>query len=231
MDTILHGLLNSLGLIVSFNPELYTIIARSLFVSGCAVTIAAFIGGGVGTVLALSSFRGRRIVINCLNTMMGLPPVVVGLVLYLLLSRSGPFGFWELLFTPTAMIIAQTILAVPIVAALTVSAVGGVPARVRETALGIGASRSQAVWVIIKDARFAIMAAVIAGFGRVMAEVGAVMMVGGNLKGYTRVMTTAIAFNTSRGDFELAIALGIILILLSFLLNFALQALQGRVNQ
>jgi tungstate transport system permease protein len=230
MESIVQGLLNGLFLIGTFNPELYRIILRSLQVSGSAMLIATAIGGSIGTLVALQHFSGRRIIINILNTFMGLPPVVAGLVIYLILSRSGPLGFLELLFTPSAMIIAQTILATPIIAALTLSAIAGVPSSVRETALGLGASRIQAVWVIIKEARFAIMAAIIAGFGRIVAEVGAVMMVGGNLKGYTRVMTTAIALDTSRGDFELAIALGLILILISFLANAALHVLQGRVN-
>ena len=230
MDSIIQGLLNGLFLIVTFNPDLYQIILRSLQVSGSAMLFSTVIGGNFGTLVALQHFPGRRIIINLLNTFMGLPPVVVGLVLYLLLSRSGPLGFLELLFTPSAMIMAQTILATPIIAALTLSAISGVPSSVRETALGLGASRIQAIWVIIREARFAIMAAIIAGFGRIVAEVGAVMMVGGNLKGYTRVMTTAIALDTSRGDFELAIALGLILILISFLANAALHVLQGRVN-
>ncbi len=230
MEVILKGLADGLRLLVSFNPELYSIIALSLAVSCGAVFTASIIGGGLGIAVALNHFPGRRLLTNLLNTFMGLPPVVVGLVLYLLLSRSGPFGFWELLFTPTAMLLAQTILATPIIAALTVSAISGVPANVRETAMGLGASKRQAVWVVIKDARFAIMAAVIAGFGRVIAEVGAVMMVGGNIRGYTRVMTTAIVLETSKGDFKLAIALGLVLIMLSFSLNMALQALQGRVE-
>ena len=231
METILNGLWEGLKLIVGFDPDLYAIILLSLQVSGLAVLLAVAVGGSAGAVIALTDFRGRRLLINILNTLMGLPPVVVGLVLYLLLSRSGPFGFLELLFTPAAMIMAQTILATPIVAALTLSAVAGVPAGVRETALGLGASRMQAVGVVIREARFAIMAAVMAGFGRVSAEVGAVMMVGGNLKDHTRVMTTAIVLNTSRGEFELAIALGLVLILLSFLINGVLQVLQGRVTR
>jgi len=230
METIAHGLSDGFKLLISFDPELYSIIALSLMVSGGAVLIAAVLGGGLGIAVALHHFPGRRLLTNLLNTLMGLPPVVVGLILYLLLSRSGPFGFMELLFTPVAMLFAQTILATPIVAALTVSAVSGVPPQVRETALGLGASDRQALWLIIKEARFAIMAAVIAGFGRVIAEVGAVMMVGGNIKSYTRVMTTAIVLDTSRGDFRTAIALGLVLITLSFLLNMALQALQGRVE-
>jgi tungstate transport system permease protein len=230
MESILQGLWSGLVLIGTLDPELYRIIFRSLQVSGSAMLVSTALGGVLGTLVALRRFPGRRLVINLLNTLMGIPPVVAGLVLYLLLSRSGPLGFLGLLFTPSAMILAQTILATPIVAALTLSAVAGVSSSVRETALGLGATRIQAVWVVIKEARFAIMAAVIAGFGRIVAEVGAVMMVGGNLKGYTRVMTTAIALDTSRGDFELAIALGLILILISFLMNGALHMLQGRGN-
>lgn len=181
----------------------------------------------MGLVIALTPFRGRRLVINGLNTMMGLPPVVVGLVLYLLLSRSGPLGGLRLLFTPGAMILAQTILATPIVAALTVSAVLGVDPKVRDKAISLGATDQQATWMVIREARFAILAAIIAGFGRVNAEVGAVMMVGGNIAGHTRVMTTAIALDTAKGEFALAVALGLVLIGLAFVINLLLQALQG----
>lgn len=227
MATIWQGIIHSLALLVSGDPELYEIIARSLLISGTAVSLAAVLGGGLGAAVALTPFRGRRLVINVLNTLMGLPPVVVGLILYLLLSRSGPLGALHLLFTPGAMILAQTILATPIVGALTVSAVLGINPNVYDQAISLGATDRQAAGVVIREARFAILAAVIAGFGRVNAEVGAVMMVGGNIAGYTRVMTTAIALDTSKGQFALAIALGLVLIGLAFLINLLLQGVQG----
>jgi len=227
VDTIARGLWRGLLLIASGEPELYRIIWLSLQVSGSAVVLAALAGCPLGAALALSRFPGRRAVVGLLNTCMGLPPVVVGLTLYLLLSRSGPLGALGLLFTPAAMIAAQALLATPIVAALCLAAVAEVSPQVREAALGLGASPLQATLVVVREARFAMMAAVIAGFGRVIAEVGAVMMIGGNIAGYTRVMTTAIALDTAKGDFELAIGLGLVLICLAFALNAGLQALQG----
>jgi tungstate transport system permease protein len=228
METILQGLIQSLYLIFSGNPELYSIIARSLLISGSAILLASFFGILAGIGVALHRFPGRRLLINIFNTFMGLPPVVVGLVVYLLLSRSGPLGFLGLLFSPTAMVIAQTILATPILAALTISALLSVKPLVRDTALALGASPSQAVWTVVREARYGLMAAVIAGFGRVSAEVGAVMMVGGNIAGYTRVMTTAIVLDTAKGEFTLAIGLGLILIFLAFLVNLGLNLIQGR---
>ncbi len=228
METILQGLIQSLFLLFSGDPELYRIIARSLLVSGSAIILASVLGISIGVGTALHHFPGRRLLINILNTFMGLPPVVVGLVVYLLLSRSGPLGFLGLLFTPGAMIIAQTILATPILAALTVSALLSVKPLVRDTALALGATPPQIAWTVVREARYGLMAAVIAGFGRVSAEVGAVMMVGGNIAGYTRVMTTAIVLDTAKGEFALAIALGLVLIFLSFLVNLGLNLIQGR---
>ncbi|MBM4288110.1 MAG: ABC transporter permease subunit [Deltaproteobacteria bacterium] len=228
METIYLGLIQSVHLLLSGDPELYGIIVRSLLVSGTAVLLAALCGisGGIG--VALHAFPGRRLLINILNTLMGLPPVVVGLVVYVILSRSGPLGALGLLFTPTAMVIAQTILATPILAALTVSALLAVKPQVRDTAMSLGATPRQAAWTVVREARFGLMAAVIAGFGRVSAEVGAVMMVGGNIAGYTRVMTTAIVLDTAKGEFAQAIALGIVLIMVAFLVNLGLNLFQGR---
>jgi len=228
METIYLGLIQSVHLLLSGDPELYGIIVRSLLVSGTAVLLAALFGisGGIG--VALHAFPGRRLLINILNTLMGLPPVVVGLVGYVILSRSGPLGALGLLFTPTAMVIAQTILATPILAALTVSALLAVKPQVWDTAMSLGATPRQAAWTVVREARFGLMAAVIAGFGRVSAEVGAVMMVGGNIAGYTRVMTTAIVLDTAKGEFAQAIALGIVLIMVAFLVNLGLNLFQGR---
>jgi tungstate transport system permease protein len=228
METILQGLIQSLSLLSSGDAELYRIIARSLMVSGTAIFLAALLGMTGGVWLALHPFPGRRLLINILNTCMGLPPVVVGLVVYLFLSRSGPLGFLGLLFSPTAMIVAQTILAAPILAALTVSAILGVKPLVRDTALALGATPGQAAWTVVREARYGLLAAVIAGFGRVSAEVGAVMMVGGNIAGVTRVMTTAIVLDTAKGEFAQAIALGLVLIFIAFLINLGLNLIQGR---
>jgi tungstate transport system permease protein len=228
METILQGLIQSLFLLFSGDPELYGIIGRSLLISGSAIILASLFGISIGVATALHSFPGRRLLINILNTFMGLPPVVVGLVVYLLLSRSGPLGFLGLLFSPTAMVIAQTILATPILAALTVSALLSVKPLVRDTALALGATPPQIAWTVVREARYGLMAAVIAGFGRVSAEVGAVLMVGGNIAGYTRVMTTAIVLDTAKGEFALAIALGLVLIFIAFLVNLGLNLIQGR---
>lgn len=228
MDTIYQGLIQSLRLLFSLDPEIYAIICRSLAISGTAIALASLAGISLGLAVALRTFPGRRLLINLCNTCMGLPPVVVGLVLYLILSRSGPLGVLGLLFTPTAMIIAQTVLAAPIVAALAISALISVDPRVHDTARMLGATSRQAAWMVVREARFALLAAVIAGFGRVIAEVGAVLMVGGNIAGYTRVMTTTIVLETAKGEFALAIALGLVLIALAFLINLLLNLIQGR---
>lgn len=227
MDTLLNGLLRGLSLIYNLDPDLVQIVLLSLGVSGGALAIATVTGGILGIAIGFREFRGKRLIVNMLNTFMGLPPVVVGLVVYIFLSRSGPLGFLGLLYSPVAMVCAQTILAFPIITALSISAVSGISPAVKETALSLGASQRQLLWVTLYEARFAIMAAVIAGFGRIIAEVGAVMMVGGNIAGRTRVMTTAIVLETSKGAFELAIALGFILIGLSFGINLVLNCLQG----
>ncbi len=224
---MMQDFLASLALLLAGDQQVYQIIGLSLLVSGTAVVVAALVGIPVGAVLALTQFPGRRLALNLLNTLMGLPPVVLGLALYLLLSRRGPLGFLELLFTPTAMIVAQTILAAPIVAALSASAIRAVPLQVRETALLLGATPRQAAWLVLREARGNLLAAVMAGFGRVMAEVGAVIIVGGNISGQTRVMTTAIVMETAKGNFALALALGLVLLTIAFLINFLLQWLAG----
>jgi len=201
-------------------------VARSLYVSGLSVAIGCLIGLPVGAAVGLGRFPGRRLAAAVLNAGMGLPPVVVGLFVYLLLSRSGPLGFMRLLYTPSAMVAAQTILAAPVVAALTFSSLAGLDPAARLTALSLGATNRQATLALLAEARFGIGAAVTAGFGAVISEVGAVMMVGGNIAGSTRVMTTAIMLETGKGDFQLAIALGIILLLLALIVNVGLGYLQ-----
>ncbi len=228
MQEMTSSLARAFELLLSLDPVLYGIIFLSLQVSGLAVAAAAALGVPAGAGLALVRFPGREAVVSLLNTFMGLPPVVVGLVVYLILSRSGPMGFLGLLYSPTAMVAAQTILAFPIVAALTHAGIASVDPIVKDAIRSLGATTSQSARLIVLEARYAILAAVIAGYGRAAAEVGAVLMVGGNVEGYTRVMTTAIALETSRGDFELALALGIVLLFLSLVVNLALRAVQKR---
>jgi tungstate transport system permease protein len=226
MQSIYDGFLAALRLIIHLNPELLRIILLSLQVSGSALVLAAVLGVPAGAFLALRRLPLRGLVISLLNTGMGLPPVVVGLFLYLLLSRSGPMGFLALLYSPTAMVIAQTILAFPIVASLAQAAIAGVDPVIRQAAVTLGATSWQESLAVIREARYAIMAGVIAGLGRVMAEVGSIIMVGGNIAGYTRVMTTTIALETDKGEFELAIALGIILLTISLAITLALRFFQ-----
>ncbi|MBF0509115.1 MAG: ABC transporter permease [Deltaproteobacteria bacterium] len=216
---------------IHLDPNLTGIIWLSLRVSGTAVLAATLLGGALGVLVATKRFPWSRVCVIVLNTCMGFPPVVLGLLIYLLISRSGPLGFMGLLFTPAAMIVAQALLATPIVAALTVAAIRSVPDAIKDTAISLGATVAQADWMVVREARFGLMAAIIAGFGRVIAEVGAVMMVGGNISGYTRVMTTVIALDTARGEFELAIAAGIILVTISLVLNLGLNLAQGGMRK
>ena len=228
MEIILNGFAQAFRLLVSFDPGLYSVVLLSLKVSFIAVATASALGIPAGAFCALRRFPGRGLAVALLNTFMGLPPVVAGLFVYLFLSRSGPLGFLSLLFSPTAMVIAQTVIVFPIVAALTWAAVSSVPAAVRDTAVTLGARRWQVDWRVVGEARLGGFSAVIAGLGRAMAEVGAVMMVGGNIAGYTRVMTTAIVLETGEGYFDRAIALGVVLILVAFVINALLRLFQGR---
>jgi tungstate transport system permease protein len=190
--------------------------------------LAAAVGIPAGTLLGLGRFTGRRVVLTLLNTLMALPTVVVGLVIYGFLSRQGPLGPLGLLFTPVAMIIGQTVLSAPIVANYTVAAVAGADPRIMTTALTLGASRLRAAWQLLLEVRFGVMAAVVAGFGRVIAEVGVAMMLGGNIRGYTRTMTTAIALETSKGEFAFGLALGLVLMTVALVVNLFLNLLQQR---
>jgi tungstate transport system permease protein len=228
METILQGFVSAFWLIIHLNQELFRIILLSLQVSGLALVTATVLGLPLGAFLALKPFPFRGVILSLLNTGMGLPPVVVGLLLYLILSRSGPLGFLALLYTPLAMILAQTILALPIIASLTHAAVVGVDPVIRLASQTLGATPWQEAVTVVRETRYGIGAAVIAAFGRVSAEVGAVLMVGGNIANYTRVMTTTIALETDKGNFDLGIALGIILLFLSLIVNVALRALQRR---
>ncbi len=210
------------------NAELLAIIVLSVRVSGTALVIATLLGLPLSAFFGFKKFPVKGLMISVLNTFMGLPPVVVGLFVYLLLSRSGPLGFMALLYTPTAMIVAQSILAFPIVTSLSHSAIISVDPLIKQAAVTLGATPFQASVTIIREARYGILSAIIAAFGRVMAEVGAILIVGGNIAGFTRVMTTTIALETDKGNFELALALGIILLSISLLINLALHVVQKR---
>lgn len=226
MDLFLTALRRAGELLVSLDPALLEILLRSVQVSGTAVIIALLLGLPTGVFLALARFRGRGLAIALLHTGFALPPVVVGLFVYMMLSRGGPMPGLELLFTPTAMILAQAVLATPYVAGITLSAVQAVPATVRLEARALGASRVRALFTHLREARLGVAAAVVAGFGAVISEVGAVLMVGGNVAGETRVLTTAIVLETRRGDFGAALAMGLILLALAFAVNATLTRLQ-----
>ena len=228
MDSIIESFSKALSLILNLDKELWGIIFLSIEVSGTALVAATILGLPVSALLGFKRCPLRGAIISMLNTFMGLPPVAVGLFIYLLLSRSGPLGFLALLYTPTAMIIAQTILAFPIVASLSHSAIVSVDPIIRQASMTLGATPLQISLAIIREARYGIISAVIAGLGRVMAEVGAILIVGGNIAGFTRVMTTTIAMETDKGNFELALALGIILLTISLLINLALYFIQKR---
>ncbi|MDB5317566.1 MAG: transporter permease [Rhodospirillales bacterium] len=219
------------GLIVDADPAVLGIVMLSLQVSVCAVAIAAVIGLSLGALLAVTRFPGRGAVVVALNALMGLPPVVCGLLVYLLLSRSGPLGQWGLLFTPSAMIFAQAVLIAPILAALTRQVLESYWEEYAEQLRSFGAGPCRAVPTLLWDGRFALLTVLLAGFGRASAEVGAVMIVGGNIEGYTRVMTTAIALETSKGDLPLALALGIVLMAIVLGVNAAAHALRGNATR
>jgi len=209
------------------------IVALSLRVSGTALLFSTLIGIPLGIILGLGRFVGRRLVVALLYTGMGFPPVVVGLFIYLLLSRSGPLGClgWPIipsLFTPSAMVLAQTIISFPLVAGFTMAAVMGVDPALRQQVQSLGATRWQAAWTVLSEARVGVLVSIVAGFGSVISEVGAVMMVGGNIEGSTRVLTTAIVLETNKGRFSIAMALGVILLTLSFVTNLVMLRLQGR---
>ncbi|NLL20692.1 MAG: ABC transporter permease [Firmicutes bacterium] len=212
---------------LTLDPNLIRIVLLSLQVSLLAVVFATLAGVPLGAYLGLKPPERTRFVSKLLYTLMGLPPVVAGLVIYLLISRMGPLGVLGLLYTPTAMIMAQFALAVPIIAALTMIGIRSRGKEVQETARTLGADRILIAWTVVRESRFAIFGAVVTGLGRVIAEVGAVMIVGGNIEGHTRVMTTAIVLETGKGNFELALGLGLILLLISFAINSLLYYFQG----
>jgi tungstate transport system permease protein len=211
-----------------FDAEVFQITILSLQISGLATGISLLLGLPFGTLLALAKFRGRSLLLSLVNTGMGLPPVVVGLVVALTLWRSGPLGDLHLIYTPAAIIIAQTIISAPVVTGLTAAALQALDPRLRLQLYGLGASRGQMVWMLWREARLPLLAALMAGFGSVISEVGASMMVGGNIRYQTRVLTTAIVLETGKGNFDIAIGLGIFLLAITFLVNWALTWIQQR---
>ena len=228
MELIWDGIRQAFWLLITGDPEIWAITWLSLKISGSATLLSLLLGIPIGIFLALTQFPGRSITVALINTGMGLPPVVVGLFVSIFLWRSGPLGLLELLYTPTAMVIAQLVIAFPIVAGLTMAAFQTLNPNLSLQLLGIGASRAQLLWLLCKEARLPLLAAVMAGFGGVISEVGASMMVGGNIRGQTRVLTTATVLETGKGNFEIAIALGLILLILTFAVNFLLTHIQQR---
>jgi tungstate transport system permease protein len=228
MDLIWEGIRQAFGLILGFDAEVWRITLLSLRISATATLISLVLGVSGGTVLALTRFPGRRFLVSLVNTGMGLPPVVVGLFVSIFLWRNGPLGVLGLLYTPTAMIIAQAVIATPIVTGISLAAIQQLPAKLRLQILALGATRRQLVGLLLREARLPLLAAVMAGFGGVISEVGASIMVGGNVKGQTRVLTTATVMETGRGNFDVAIALSVILLLLTFSVNYLLTRIQQR---
>lgn len=225
MDYFATSFAAAFSLIISLDPEIMRIVMTSVFISFTASLIAATLAVPAGVSMALNSFPGKRFAQHVLNTLMAMPTVVIGLLLYGMFSRQGPLGEWGLLFTPGAVIIAEAILIFPIMMNLTITAVNSADPRLVPTLKSLGAKTMPMMLQVVRTTRLAILAGIITGFGRAIGEVGAAMMVGGNIDGYTRTMTTAIALETSKGEFELGLALGMLLLLIAFILNFLLSVL------
>ncbi len=228
MNTLIEGLQEALRLLVNLDREVLQIIAVSLKVSGTALVFSVFIGLPLGTILGLGNFPGKKIITAFLYTGMGFPPVVVGLFVFIIFSNSGPLGDLNWLFTTRAIVVAQTVIALPLVAGFIMTAVMGVDKNLLLQLRSLGVTRAQMIWTIIKEARLGALIAIIAGFGAVISEVGAVMLVGGNIRGKTRVLTTAIMLETRQGRFGLAIALGLILLTITFIINILMLNLQEK---
>ena len=228
MDLIWDGVREAFRILGTGDRDVWEITLRSLLVSGSATIFSLIIGISIGAALAFRRFPGRNLAVTLVNTGMGLPPVVVGLTVAILLWRSGPLGPLGLIYTPAAMVIAQTLIAAPLVTGFTVAALGSLPAGLRPQLYALGASRFQMLWLVLQEARMPLLAAVMAGFGAAVSEVGASLMVGGNLAGETRVLTTAVVLAAQKGEFAPAIALSIILLVLIFLVNLVLTTVQQR---
>jgi len=228
MDLLAEGFRKALQLLLALDPEVLGITLLSLEVSGAATLVSVLVGISLGTAVALNGFPGKKLVVSLVNTGMGLPPVVVGLFVSIFLWRSGPLGFLGLLYTPAAIVVAQTLIATPIVMGITIGAMQSLPSSLRLQILALGATRAQMVWRLLREARLPLMAGVMAGFGGVISEVGASIMVGGNIRGYTRVLTTATVMETGRGNFDVAIALSVILLAATLCINYLLTLVQQR---
>jgi tungstate transport system permease protein len=228
MGLLVDGLKQAFLLLIHWDRQTMKIASLSLLVSGSATLISLLLGIPLGTFLGLKHFRGKRFVASLVNTGMGAPPVVIGLVVTIFLWRSGPLGILHILYTPAAMIIAQVIIAFPLVAGFTMAAVQQLDPKLRLQIMALGASQTQMIWLILREARLPLLAAIMAGFGAVISEVGASMMVGGNITNQTRVMTTAIVGEDSKGNFSLAIALSILLMIIVYLVNLLLTWVQQR---
>jgi tungstate transport system permease protein len=228
LTEIWHSLTKAVGLIISLDPEVMEIAGRSLRISGASCLLASLICLPLGSLIHFHHFPGKRALINIIQTLFSVPTVLVGLLVFVLFCRTGPLGVFGILLTPTAMVIGQMILITPLLLGLTISALSGVSNEIVDTASSLGASGFQTVWLVLREAMYAVLAAVIMGFGRAISEVGCAMLVGGNIRGFTRIITTAISLETAKGDFELAMALGIILLSLALIINIILNRLQQR---
>ena len=228
MTEIWHALTKAIELIISLDPEVMEIAGRSLRISGAACLLASLICIPLASLIHFHRFPGKRALINIIQTLFSVPTVLVGLFVFALFSRAGPLGVFGILLTPTAMVIGQMILVTPLLLGLTISALSGVSKEMVDTATSLGASGFQTIWLVLREARYAVLAAVIMGFGRAISEVGCALMVGGNIKGVTRVITTTISLEASKGELELAMALGIILLSLALIINIVLNRLQQR---
>jgi len=228
LTEIWDGLTKAIELLISFDPEVMRIAARSLSISGTSCLLASLICLPLASLIHFRQFRGKRALISTIQTLFAMPTVLVGLFVLLLFSRAGPLGFFGILFTPTVMAIGQMLLIIPLLLGLTISALSGVSKEIVDTASSLGASGFQTAWIVLREARYAVLAAVILGFARAISEVGCALMVGGNIRGATRVITTTMSLEASKGELALAIALGIILLLLALSINIVLNRLQQR---
>ena len=228
MNEILNGLIQAIYLIATLDPEVIGITLRTLEISLSATIIGALIAVPFGALIHFKKFRGKRSIINLVQTLYSLPTVLVGLLIFLLLSNEGPLGSLNLLFTPGGMIIGQTFLILPIIIGFTITALNGVKGEIKDLALSLGASEFQTIYTVMQEAKYALYAAIILGFGRAISEVGVALMIGGNIRGFTRVITTTMSLETSKGNIELSIALGMILLMIALTINLMLNHFQEK---
>ena len=231
MEELRLGLLRAVQLIASLDPEVVAITTRSLAISATSCSLATLISIPLGSLIHFTQVAGKRALVSVIQTLFSLPTVVVGLLVFVLFSRAGPWGGLDIMFTPTVMVIGQVILILPLMLGLVISALSGVDKAVPETAVSLGASRLQTAVITLREARYAVLTAVIMGFGRALSEVGLALMVGGNIRGFTRTLTTAISLETSKGEIELSLALGTILLLIALAINVTLNRLQHRYGE